>query len=52
MAIERWTPTTRTTQQEEFILKRCRKKRKLFVFLRENREETNHREETTRWQIG
>ena len=37
MAIERWTPTTRTTQQEEFILKRCRKKRKLFVFLRENR---------------
>ncbi len=37
MAIERWTPATRITRQEEAILKRCRKKRKLFAFLREHR---------------
>jgi hypothetical protein len=37
MAIERWKPTTKISQQEEYILKRCRKKRKLFSFLRECR---------------
>jgi hypothetical protein len=37
MAIERWKPAAKITQQEEFILKRCRKKRRLFSFLRENR---------------
>lgn len=39
MAIERWKPTTTITKQEEYILKRCRKKRKLFSFLREHRDE-------------
>lgn len=38
MTVERWRPATKITRQEELILKRCRKKRKLFVFLRENRE--------------
>jgi len=38
MAIERWKPTKTITQQEEYILKRCRKKRKLFSFLREHRD--------------
>lgn len=37
MAIERWKPESEITKQEEYILKRCRKKRKLFSFLRENR---------------
>jgi hypothetical protein len=37
MAITRWTPATAITKQEEYILKRCRTKRKLFAFLRENR---------------
>lgn len=37
MAIKRWTPTSEISKQEEYILKRCRKKRKLFAFLRENR---------------
>lgn len=37
MPIERWNPTAKISQQEEFILARCRKKRKLFAFLRENR---------------
>jgi len=39
MGIERWKPTPRITKQEEHILKRCRKKRKLFAFLREHRDE-------------
>lgn len=39
MAIERWKPTTTVTKQEEYILKRCRKKRKLFSFLREHRDQ-------------
>lgn len=39
MAIERWTPTKTITRQEEYILKRCQKKRKLFAFLREHRDE-------------
>jgi len=38
MAIERWKPRATITKQEEYILKRCRKKRKLFSFLRENRD--------------
>lgn len=37
MAIERWKPTTNISRQEEYLLKRCRKKRKLFSFLREHR---------------
>ena len=37
MAIERWKPTEAITRQEEILLKRCRKKRKLFSFLREHR---------------
>lgn len=37
MTITRWTPSTNVTRQEEMILKRCQKKRKLFAFLRENR---------------
>ena len=39
MAIERWKPATTISRQEEYILKRCRKKRKLFSFLRECRAE-------------
>lgn len=37
MSIERWKPKSEITKQEEYILKRSRKKRKLFSFLRENR---------------
>lgn len=37
MPIARWTSTNEITKREEYILKRCRKKRKLFAFLRENR---------------
>ena len=37
MAIKRWKPPTKITKREQYILKRCRKKRKLFAFLRENR---------------
>ncbi len=37
MTIERWKPSTTITKQEEYILKRCKKKRKLFSFLREHR---------------
>jgi hypothetical protein len=37
MSIECWTPSAKITQREKFILKRCRKNRKLFAFLRENR---------------
>ena len=37
MSIERWNPTEKISRQEEYILKRCQKKRKLFAFLRENR---------------
>lgn len=39
MAITRWTPASKITKQEEFILRRCRKKRRLFAFLRENRSQ-------------
>jgi hypothetical protein len=37
MTIERWNPIETVSRQEEYILERCRKKRKLFAFLRENR---------------
>lgn len=37
MVIVRWKPTATVSRQEAYILKRCAKKRKLFLFLRENR---------------
>lgn len=37
MTIARWIPSSRITAQEEAILKRCRKRRKLFEFLRVER---------------
>ncbi|MCP4967919.1 MAG: IS1182 family transposase [bacterium] len=37
MTIAQWNPRTRTTKQEDLLLKRSRKKRKLFAFLREHR---------------
>lgn len=37
MPIARWTPPTNITRQEQFILKRCQNKRRLFAFLREHR---------------
>lgn len=39
MAIERWNPTRTITAQEQYLLKRCQKKRRLFAFLREHRDE-------------
>jgi hypothetical protein len=39
MAMKRWTPRQETTRQEQFILKRLEKKRKLFGFLRRHRHE-------------
>lgn len=39
MAIPRWSPSIRPSKQEGFLLKRCGKKRRLFVFLREHRHE-------------
>lgn len=39
MPIERWSPSSTITPQEEFLLKRARKKRRLFAFLREHRAE-------------
>ena len=39
MPIARWKPATKTSPQEEILLKRCRKKRKLFAFLRETRRQ-------------
>jgi len=39
MTIARWKPKAEISSQEEMILKRCRKKRRLFVFLREHRNE-------------
>lgn len=38
MAIVGWKPRKTPLRQEEYLLKRCRTKRKLFSFLRENRE--------------
>ena len=39
--MERWRPSQAYTKQEQFILKRVEKKRKLFGFLRRHRPETN-----------
>jgi len=39
MAMKRWNPTQEVTRQEQFILKRLEKKRKLFGFLRRHRHE-------------
>lgn len=39
MTITRWDPPTGITRQEQFILKRCQNKRRLFAFLREHRSE-------------
>lgn len=38
MAFERWTPRQDYTRQEEFLLRRLRRTRKLFAFLRDNRQ--------------
>jgi len=38
MTIIRWTPRETVTRQEEYLLKRCSAKRKLFAFLRQNRD--------------
>lgn len=37
MTIERWTPPVEISKYETAIMKPCRKRRKLFAFLRENR---------------
>jgi len=39
MAIERWQPRTSCTKQEEALLRRLRKPRRLFAFLRDHRGE-------------
>jgi hypothetical protein len=39
MAFERWTPRQDYTKQEEYLLRRLRRTRKLFVFLRDHRQE-------------
>jgi hypothetical protein len=39
MAFERWTPRQDHTKQEEYLLRRLRRTRKLFAFLRDNRQE-------------
>lgn len=39
MPIERWTPSRTVTKQEEFLLKRLRRTKKLFGFLRRHRHE-------------
>ena len=39
MAMERWSPKQEPTRQEQFILKRLERKRKLFGFLRRHRHE-------------
>jgi hypothetical protein len=38
MAFERWTPRQDYTKQEEFLLRRLRRTRKLFAFLRDHRQ--------------
>ena len=38
MPIPRWNPATKTTRQEEMLLKRLTTKRKLFGFLRRYRD--------------
>src|SRR6266568_2786888 len=39
VAMERWRPSATVTRQEQFILKRLEKRRKLFAFLRRHRHE-------------
>lgn len=39
MGMERWSPKRETTRQEEFLLKRLQRTRKLFGFLRRHRHE-------------
>jgi hypothetical protein len=39
MAFERWTPRQDHTKQEEYLLRRLRRTRKLFAFLRDHRQE-------------
>ncbi len=39
MGMERWKPKRDTTRQEEFLLKRLHRTRKLFGFLRRHRHE-------------
>ncbi len=39
MAIERWQPRTTYTKQEDVLLRRLRRTRKLFAFLRDHRRE-------------
>jgi hypothetical protein len=39
MALTRWTPPTKASKQEAYLLKRCQKNRRLFAFLREHRHE-------------
>ena len=39
MPIERWNPSRTYTRQEEWLLKRLRRTRKLFAFLRDHRHE-------------
>jgi sigma54-dependent transcription regulator len=39
VAMERWRPNVTVTRQEQFILKRLEKRRKLFGFLRRHRHE-------------
>jgi hypothetical protein len=39
MAMARWNPSTEYTRQEQVLLKRCTRVRKLFRFLREQRHE-------------
>ena len=39
VAMERWRPSATVTRQEQFILKRLEKRRKLYAFLRLHRHE-------------
>lgn len=39
MSIPRWTPNQEPTRQEQLILKRLKRVRKLFAFLRRHRHE-------------
>ena len=39
MTVPRWNPTQKPTRQEEFLLRRLTRTRKLFGFLREHRHE-------------
>src|SRR5579859_6350188 len=39
MSLKRWTPRTERTRQEEFLMKRLARTRKLFGFLRAHRRE-------------